>query len=126
MKLFFRPIPVLTLCFLPAFAALIALGVWQLDRLHWKLGLINEMTRNMSAAPIPIDGAMRVDLKNNQYRHVSLTGRFDNSKEAYVYTTAKDGAPVYHVVTPFTLDDGRVFLVDRGLIPLLLRSPATR
>jgi surfeit locus 1 family protein len=126
MKLFFRPIPVLTLCFLPAFAALIALGVWQLDRLQWKLGLIDEMTQSLGAAPLPIDRAIAMGAKEAQYRHVSLTGRFDNSKEAYVYTTAKDGAPVYHVITPFLLDDGRVFLVDRGLIPLPLRSPATR
>ena len=126
MKLTFRPISALTLCFVPAFAALVALGVWQLDRLQWKLGLIDEMTRNMSAAPVPIGHALTMDAKDAQYRHVALTGRFYNSKEAYVYTTAKDGAPVYHVITPFVLDDGRVFLVDRGLIPLLLRSPATR
>lgn len=127
MKLYFHPIPVLTLFFLPAFAALIALGVWQLDRLHWKLALIDDITRNMSAPPLPIDRAMGiVDILHNEYRHVSLTGRFDNSKEAYIYTTARNGAPVYHVVTPFVLDDGRVFLVDRGLIPLPLREPATR
>ncbi|MGD0142793.1 MAG: SURF1 family protein [Rhizomicrobium sp.] len=126
MKLFFHPIPVLTLCFLPAFAMLAALGVWQLERLQWKLGLIDEMTRNLSAAPIPIDRALAMQAKDAQYRHVSLTGRFDNAKEAYVYTTARDGAPVYHVVTPFTLDDGRVFLVDRGLVPPVLRAPGTR
>jgi surfeit locus 1 family protein len=126
MNFTFRPIPALTLCFVPAFAVLIALGVWQLDRLQWKLGLVDEMTRNMSAPPLPIDRALTMDAKDAQYRHVSLTGRFDNSKEAYVYTTAKDGAPVYHVITPFILDDGRVFLVDRGLVPLVLRNPATR
>jgi surfeit locus 1 family protein len=126
MRFRFHPIPILTLCFVPAFAALVALGVWQLDRLQWKLGLIDEMTRNLSAAPIPIDRALTMDAKSAQYRHVSLTGRFDNAKEAYVYTTAKDGAPVYHVVTPFTLDDGRVFLVDRGLVPLVLRDPRMR
>ena len=126
MKLFFRPIPALTLACLPALAALLTLGVWQLDRLQWKLGLIDEMTHNMSAAPIPIDRALTMDAKAAQYRHVSLKGHFDNSKEVFVYTTAKDGAPAYHVVTPFALDDGRVFLVDRGLIPLPLRDPATR
>jgi surfeit locus 1 family protein len=126
MKLTFHPIPVLTFCFVPAFAALVALGVWQLDRLQWKLGLIDEMTQNLGAAPIPIDRALAMGAKDAQYRHVSLSGRFDNAKEAYVYTTAKNGAPVYHVVTPFALEDGRVFLVDRGLVPLALRNPATR
>jgi surfeit locus 1 family protein len=126
MKLFFRPMPVLTLFFLPAFAALIALGVWQLDRLQWKLGLIDEMTQNLGAAPIPIDRAIAMGTKDAQYRHVSLTGRFRNAKEAYAYTTASDGEPVYHVITPFALDDGRVFLVDRGLVPTELRDPVKR
>ena len=67
------------------------------------------MTRNLSAAPIPIDHALTMDAKDAQYRHVALTGRFDNSKGAFVYTTAKDGAPVYHVVTPFALDDAACF-----------------
>jgi cytochrome oxidase assembly protein ShyY1 len=57
---------------------------------------------------------------------VSLDGRFDNSKEAYVLHHGVHGAPVYHVLTPFMLDDGRVFLVDRGLVPPALRAPATR
>jgi surfeit locus 1 family protein len=61
-----------------------------------------------------------------QYRRVALVGHFDNAKEAYVFTTDADGTPVYHVLTPFLTDDGRVLLVDRGYVPKEKLDPATR
>ena len=45
-----------------------------------------------------------------------LTGRFDNSKEAYVFST-HEGTPAYHVTYAIPLNDGRVLLVDRGMVP---------
>ena len=47
-------------------------------------------------------------------------------KEAYVFTTGAGGAPVYHVLTPFTTDDGRVLMVDRGMVPKEKLDPASR
>ncbi|HXL99286.1 MAG TPA: SURF1 family protein [Rhizomicrobium sp.] len=121
----FRPLRGPTLWFVPAFALLIGLGVWQIERLHWKLGLLAEMHANMVAPPLSLDGALRLG-ERAQYHTVMLHGRFDNAKEAYVFTTAPNGAPAYHVLTPFTLDDGRVLLIDRGFIPPELRDPKTR
>jgi len=125
MKLFFYPIPLLTLFFLPALALLVGLGVWQLERLQWKLGLIAEMNSHMTAPPVSVDQALRLG-KGAEYHRVALDGRFDNAKEAYVFTTVDDGAAAYHVVAPFTLDDGRMLLVDRGFVPPELKSPSSR
>ena len=61
-----------------------------------------------------------------QYHRVTLQGRFDNAKEAYVFGTDASGAPAYHVIAPFTLDDGSTLLVDRGIVPEGLRDPRTR
>ena len=61
-----------------------------------------------------------------QYRRVTLAGRFDNAEEAYAFTTDATGAAAYHVITPFTLEDGRVLLVDRGMVPEALRDPRRR
>ena len=61
-----------------------------------------------------------------QYHRVKLRGRLLNASEAYVFTTGDHGVPVYHVLTPFKLDDGRVLLVDRGIVPERLRDPHSR
>lgn len=120
----FRPFWKLTFASAVLFASLITLGVWQLDRLHWKLGLIAQVDRNMHATPISPDDALAMGLAA-QYHRVSLDGRFDNAKEAYVFGT-EGGAPVYHVIVPFTVSDGSVFLVDRGVVPKEKLDPATR
>ncbi len=126
MTVRFRPLFGFTLLTVPLFALLVGLGVWQLERLQWKLGLIAEMSRNMHAAPISIDQALAEGLAAVQYRRVALSGRFGNADEAYVFTTGPHGVPVYHVLTPLLLDDGRMFLIDRGLVPPALLGRSTR
>lgn len=126
MKLFFRPLPRLTLFSIPIFLVLVALGVWQLQRLHWKLGLIAEMNGHLHAPPLSLDEIVKLPAPDAQYRRVALDGRFENDSEAYVYTAGDGGLPFYHVVTPIVLDDGRVLLVDRGIVPPAFKNPATR
>ena len=121
----FRPLPALTLFCALLFASLIALGAWQLDRLQWKLGLIGEVQRNLAAAPLSFDEAVELGPKA-QYHRVALEGQFDNTKEAYVFGTSDAGGPVYHVMVPFRMQDGRTLLVDRGIVPKEELDPATR
>ncbi len=122
--LFFRPLWKLTFASGILFAILIALGVWQMERLQWKLGLIAQVNANMHAAPISPDAVLAMGAAA-QYHRVALDGRFDNAKEAYVFGTDA-GAPVYHVIVPFRLRDGRVLLIDRGIVPKEKLDPATR
>ena len=122
----FRPLWKFTAAMLPLFLGCVALGAWQMERLQWKLALIAQVNRNLKAPPITVDSAMQMDSQAAQYRRVTLRGRFDSAREAYVFGTDAGGALVYHVITPFTLNDGRVFLVDRGIVPERLRDPRTR
>ena len=129
MGLRFRPYPGFTITTFVMVAILIGLGVWQLERLQWKLALIAHMNRKMHAAVLPVDdakGGMLGSTPDNEYTRVSLHGRFDNSKEAYVFTTDAGGNPVYHVLTPFRTDVGHIFLVDRGAVPKEHLAPVTR
>jgi surfeit locus 1 family protein len=126
MGLRFRPYPGVTIAALIAAAILIGLGVWQLQRLQWKLALIAEVSGHTTAAPISLDQALKTDAGAMQYRRVALDGHFDNSKEAYVFTTGEGGEAVYHVLTPFLTGDGHTLLVDRGFIPKDKLAPATR
>lgn len=122
----FRPLPLFTAVLTPLFLVLIGLGIWQVERLHWKLNLIAEVAQHMTAAPISLDQVLALPPKAAQYRRVRLTGHFLHDREAYVFTTGPDGRPVYHVITPFMMRGTRVLLVDRGMVPIDKRDPTTR
>ena len=128
MALRFRPYPGLTVAVAIMIAMLIGLGVWQVQRLRWKLDLIATMDRKMHAAPVMVDGgaAPFAPTPENDYARVVIQGHFDNAREAYVFTTGPEGDPVYHVLTPFTTDAGHTYLVDRGMVPMEKRDPASR
>jgi surfeit locus 1 family protein len=126
MAMRFRPYAGVTVAALIASVILVGLGVWQLQRLQWKLALIAEVSGHMSTAPLSVDQALKTDADAMQYRRVALEGRFDNAKEAYVFTTREGGEAVYHVLTPFLTNEGRTLMVDRGYIPKDKLAPATR
>ncbi|MES2472352.1 MAG: SURF1 family protein [Pseudomonadota bacterium] len=121
----FRPYPGFTIATVILFAILCGLGFWQLERLHWKLGLIAQVEANMTAAPLSLDAALKLPREDAQYHRVVLRGVFDHAHESYAFATT-GGAAVYHVLTPFRLTDGRVLMVDRGAIPKEKLSPKSR
>jgi surfeit locus 1 family protein len=121
----FRPYPGLTIACAILFAILCGLGTWQLERLQWKLALIATVNGHMAAAPVTFDRIAAMKPDDAQYRRVTLEGRFDHAKEVYVFTTDA-GAAVYHVLTPFFTNDGKVLMVDRGEVPKELLDPARR
>jgi surfeit locus 1 family protein len=126
MKLTFRPYPGMTFACAILFAILCGLGVWQLERLQWKLALIATVNGHMTAAPITLEQIAVLPADEAQYRRVTLHGRFDHAKEAYVFTTDATGTPVYHVLTPFLSDGGKTLMVDRGAVPKEKLDPASR
>ncbi|HTC83186.1 MAG TPA: SURF1 family protein [Rhizomicrobium sp.] len=122
----FRPYPGLTIACVLLVAILCGLGVWQLERLQWKLALIATVTGHMTAPPLTLDHILAMKPDDAQYRRVMLSGRFDHAKETYVFTTDASGAAVYHVLTPFHSDDGKTLIVDRGEVPKERLDPVTR
>jgi surfeit locus 1 family protein len=128
MRLYFRPLLVPTLWLIPLLAILCALGVWQIQRLHWKLDLIARIHEGLIAPPIPLAQAMpaldAAHVADADYRRVSAHGMFENSEEVFFFTTGAEAKPVYHVLTPFLLDDGYTLIVDRGWIPVTPASQA--
>lgn len=126
---FFRPLFGATVTTVIALAILIGLGLWQIERLHWKLGLIATIDERMAAppmpAPLPSDWPS-LDLKTLEYHHLKLVGHFDNTRELYYFTQDDDGNAGYDIVTPFALDTGGTVLVDRGFVPEARKDPATR
>jgi surfeit locus 1 family protein len=122
----FRPLLLPTLWFLPGFALLLGLGVWQIERHHEKEALIASVEAGMSAAPVPLDTALREGSANAEYHHVQVAGRFQHDSELYVFSRGPMGAVGVEVVTPLVQENGQTVLVDRGFVPEALRDPKTR
>jgi len=116
------------------FAALIALGTWQLQRKAWKEELIATLTERLAAPPAALPApstwpALKRD--DTEYRRVAFTATFDDGKEALVYAAASAfrpdvSGPGYWVFTPARLADGGMVMVNRGFVPQDRADPATR
>jgi surfeit locus 1 family protein len=121
----FRPRLGATLATLPMLAILVALGTWQVHRLHWKTALIAERAAALSAPvrPLPASDAEAAQL---DFHHVTVEGSFLNDRELYLGAEDRRGRDGFQVVTPLQLDDGRYLLVNRGFVPPDRRDPASR
>ena len=108
----------LTLCAVPALALLVGLGVWQLQRLEWKEGIIAERAARLAAPPLAIEDVGDADWRSLEHRRVRLSGRYLHDREMLVVNRLRRGRAGYGLVTPMVLGDGTAVLVDRGWVPL--------
>ncbi len=127
-RLVFRPLPILSLCTLAAFAILLQLGFWQLDRLAWKTALIERMEARAAAEPVPLETALDRfgPGLEREFRRVSVTGRFDHDGERHLFGTQGAGQAGYFILTPLIRADGPPVLVNRGFVPADRKAPDTR
>ena len=121
----FRPFLWLTIVSLPALLVLVGLGSWQLQRLQWKNDLIASFELRAAAAPIAVPAADS-GLDDVEFRRLALVGTFQHDKEVFLTGRTYEGNAGFHIVTPFTLDDGRMILVNRGWVSESYRDPAKR
>jgi len=121
----FRPRPWPTAAAAAMFAVLIALGTWQIQRLHGKEALIADMRLRAQAPPVALPDPLG-DPAALEFRRVRLRGRFLHHKEMYLAARTSQGRVGLHVLTPMVLDDGRAVLVDRGWVPPARKAPETR
>ena len=103
----------------------LSLGVWQVERLHWKEGLIAARAAAVAAPPIaPPEAGDQA--RGTEFRHVTAGGEFLNDREIFVGASAESGTIGYHVLTPLREASGRIVFVNRGYIPADLKDPARR
>src|ERR1700745_4293530 len=103
-----------------AFATLISLGLWQLDRKAWKEGLIATLEQRLSAAPVALPPAaewQRLAAAQDEFLRVAMTAEFLNDRETLVYTggsTLREagGGPGYWVFTPARVGGGALVMVN--------------
>lgn len=115
-------LPVLCAGFALLFAAL---GVWQVERLRWKLNLIARVEARLAATPVPIPPAAewsRLLPREIEYRRVRVEGTYDHVRTTYVDALTERGAGNW-VVTPLRTAQG-IILVNRGFAPKSWSAPA--
>ncbi len=101
----------------------VGLGVWQLERLQWKQGLISGREAAVAAPPIPPPRTL-AEAHGMEFRHVTDAGIFLHDKEIFVGATSPRGGDAgFDVLTPLREADGRIVFVNRGFVPAQLKDP---
>lgn len=110
-----------------AFAVLIALGTWQVQRLAWKQDLLASIEQRSRMQPAAIEEVEQTLEAGDpvEYRAATVTGEFVHDGEQHFFATF-NGQTGYYVYTPMKLADGRYLLVNRGFVPYDLKEPETR
>ena len=100
---------------------LIALGVWQVQRLTWKTEILDQITATIVAPPVPLPED--ADPVADEYLPVTVQGQITGQTLSVLVSTAENGAG-YRTITGFRTDDGRDIVADLGFLSLDDRGAA--
>jgi cytochrome oxidase assembly protein ShyY1 len=108
-----------------AFAVLLGLGTWQLERKSWKEGLIAKLEQRLNEAPVALPPASEwpgMTPDGWEFTRVRLRVQFLKDVDALVYTSGSQirddvqGAG-YFVFSPALGLDGKQVVINRGYVP---------
>lgn len=97
----------------------IALGVWQVYRLQWKLDLIARVDARVHENAIPApgpDGWSTLSNDNAEYTHVQVSGHYLDAPSTLVKAVTDYGSG-YWVMSPLETARGFVVFINRGFVP---------
>ncbi|MGR3570652.1 SURF1 family protein [Brevirhabdus sp.] len=94
-------------------AILIALGVWQIQRMGWKEAQLAAIEARIYAAPVPLP--LAPDAVSDKYLPVTVSGRLVGP-EIHVLSSTRFAGPGYRVISALDMGDRRI-LLDRGFVP---------
>ncbi|KAJ6621154.1 mitochondrial protein required for respiration [Mycena sp. CBHHK59/15] len=101
--------------FVPIFT--FALGTWQLQRLQWKVNLIDELEEKLQLQPLSLPKRINLSvIPEFVFRKVLLRGKWDHAHSMLVGPHTRDGVHGANVLTPLIREDGSTIIVDRGFI----------
>lgn len=111
----------------PMLVLLLALGTWQVQRLHWKEALLSRIEERVASDPVPLEEIVRLQAAGEDidYRPTQLSGTFLHDRERH-YLATWEGQSGFFVHTPLRLADGHYVFVNRGFVPYDRKDPGTR
>ncbi len=101
-------------------ALLASLGFWQLDRANEKQLLQDDIEKSLTAPVLTLTSDTTGNWESLRYRHIAVTGHFDNTFQLYLDNRVHQGIAGYHIISPFYLNDEKAqqtaILINRGWI----------
>lgn len=96
-------------------ALTVGLGVWQLERLAWKRGLLAQIDRAEAAPPVPLGSNPR------PFEKVEVRGFMRDDLRAFYGSEVRSGTTGAtlgaQLITPLEPAQGPPILIDRGWVP---------
>lgn len=102
-------------------AVCVALSQWQVARLNETRSANELVDHNYHSTPIPLDAALptlTAYSAGQQWKQVKMTGTYLKDDQLLVRNRPLNGQPGFEVLNPLLLGNGRVFVVDRGYVPI--------
>jgi cytochrome oxidase assembly protein ShyY1 len=99
----------------------VGLAQWQWQRRIETVAKIRVVAQNWDAPPVSLSevlpGSQALSAER-EWQPVNVTGEYLVDEQLLVRTRPLNGRPGFEVLTPLLLSDGRVFVVDRGWLPV--------
>ncbi|MEP2715579.1 SURF1 family protein [Pseudophaeobacter sp.] len=95
-------------------ASLLALGIWQMQRLAWKNDLVQTIETRIAAAPVAVPQTPTEG--KDRYRAVTTKGAL-GTQDLHVFWVTKEAEAGYRVISALETEGGRRLLLDRGFVP---------
>lgn len=95
------------------------LAPWQLGKNERLVHRNEQISAAFDSDPVPYSDVApegRLD-SDNEWTRVTMTGNYVPSAEVLLRLRPVDNTPAFQVLTPFAVDGGPTFLVNRGWVP---------
>jgi len=96
---------------LPVLAALLSLGIWQVQRMGWKTALLQDLASAQSGPPISA-------VDPPPFAHIIDSGRFRHDLEVLLGSEVRGTTLGAALITPLEREGAPALLVERGWVPL--------
>ncbi|MBW4707669.1 SURF1 family protein [Roseobacter sp. YSTF-M11] len=95
-------------------AILISLGIWQVQRLAWKEGVIADIESRIAATPVALPETP--EPARDAYLPVEVTGVL-GARHLRVLVSQKQIGAGYRIIRPMLRDEGAI-MIDMGFVPV--------
>ena len=92
-------------------AAMLSLGIWQVQRMGWKSALLQELSAAQAGPPLSAANP-------TPFAHIIASGRFRHDLELLLGSEVRGTTLGAALITPLERDGAPVLLVERGWVPL--------